>query len=113
MCELAVLQCARTRLARDSGRRLTAEVVPPMAREQHDSFAAHLRRFRTAARLTQAQLAERAGLSEKAISALERGERHHPHPHTVTALATALHLSDADHTALSASIPPRGTVELF
>ena len=38
-------------------------------------FGDELRRLRTAAGLTREQLAERAGLSPKAISALERGER--------------------------------------
>ena len=83
-----------------------------MAREQYDSFAAYLRRFRTAARLTQQQLAEHAGLTEKAISALERGERRRPHPHTVAALATALHLSDDERAALVATVPQRGTGEM-
>ena len=83
-----------------------------MAREQDDSFATYLRRFRTAARLTQQQLAERAGLTEKAISALERRERRHPHPHTVAALATALCLSDDERAALAAAVPPRGPVEM-
>jgi predicted ATPase/class 3 adenylate cyclase len=39
------------------------------------SFAALLRRYRRAAGLTQEQLAERAGLSARAVSDLERGDR--------------------------------------
>lgn len=58
--------------------------------------------------MTQERLAERAGLSAKAISALERGERRHPYPHTVRALATALDLEVEDRALLEGSIAPRG-----
>src|SRR5215467_2551715 len=59
--------------------------------------------------VTQEQLAERAGISAKAISALERGERTHPYPHTVSALAGALQLSEAERLALQAAVPKRGS----
>lgn len=39
------------------------------------SFGALLRQFRTNSRLTQAELAERAGLSADAVGTLERGVR--------------------------------------
>ena len=45
-----------------------------------EAFGARLRRLREAAGLTQEELAERAGLAAKAISALERGERQYPYP---------------------------------
>ncbi len=66
-----------------------------------------LRRLRERAGLTQEQLAGRAGLSAKAISALERGERRHPYPHTVRALAAALGLSRDEHAVLQAGVPSR------
>ncbi|WP_323100318.1 ATP-binding protein [Intrasporangium sp. YIM S08009] len=71
------------------------------------AFGARLRALREARSLTQEELSERAGLSVKAISALERGERLRPHPHTVRSLADALHLDDAERAGLVASVPRR------
>ena len=76
--------------------------------EAHPPFAARLRRARHAAGLTQEELAERAGLTPNAISALERGEHRHPYPATVRALVRALALPEAQGAALAASAPPRG-----
>jgi transcriptional regulator with XRE-family HTH domain len=59
-------------------------------------FADLLRHHRTGAALTQEELAERAGLSRNAISALERGERSRPQRATVELLATALGLAGDD-----------------
>ncbi len=67
------------------------------------AFGVQLRRYRTRAGLTQEALAEQAGLTAHAISALERGERRHPYPHTVEALAQALHLSADEQAALLAA----------
>ena len=75
---------------------------------QLTSFSAQLRQLRERSGLTQEQLAERAGLTANAISALERGERRHPYPHTVQALAAALALSNEDRAALLAAVPKRG-----
>lgn len=55
-----------------------------------------LRTFRTRAGLTQAALAERAGLSEQAISVLERGTRSRPRMDTVRGLSKALDLTPAE-----------------
>jgi transcriptional regulator with XRE-family HTH domain/tetratricopeptide (TPR) repeat protein len=55
-----------------------------------------LRTFRTRAGLTQAALAERAGLSEQAISVLERGTRSRPRADTVRSLTQALNLTPAE-----------------
>src|SRR5688572_31113351 len=77
------------------------------AREGSGDFGGQLRRHREAAGLSQEELAERAALTAKAISALERGERQHPYPQTLRALADALNLSDADRSALIASVPNR------
>jgi predicted ATPase/DNA-binding XRE family transcriptional regulator len=64
-----------------------------------------LRQLREAAGLTQEELASRAGLTAKAISMLERGERRRPYPHTVRSLADALGLSQDERAALLAAVP--------
>ncbi len=71
------------------------------------TFGEKLREFRRTASLSQEELAERSGLTAAAIGALERGERRHPYPHTVAALASALGLSNPDRQALAALVPPR------
>lgn len=71
------------------------------------SLAGRLRVLREAAGLSQEELAERAGLSSHAISALERGTRTRPYPHTLRALCDALG-ADADARAgLVAAVPAR------
>jgi predicted ATPase/DNA-binding XRE family transcriptional regulator len=75
--------------------------------EEPLSFGQRLRQLREAAGLTQEALAERAGLSAKAISALERGRRQRPYPHTVHALADALQLAEDERAALAGTIPNR------
>jgi transcriptional regulator with XRE-family HTH domain len=76
------------------------------------SFGTLLRQFRQAAGLSQEQLAERAGLTAKAIGALERGERQHPYPQTLQALAQALGLADAERQTLFGAVHRReGTAE--
>jgi predicted ATPase/DNA-binding XRE family transcriptional regulator len=64
------------------------------------AFATMLRRQRVAAGLSQAMLAERAGLSVRGISDLERGVRQIPHPATVARLAEALGMKPAEWAAL-------------
>ena len=56
-------------------------------------FGGLLRRYRTAAALSQEELAARAGLSPRGISDLERGARTAPRLETVRLLADALGLS--------------------
>ncbi len=58
------------------------------------TFAHVLRGLRERAGLTQAELAGAAGLTSSAVSALERGARTRPYPHTVRSLARALELDD-------------------
>lgn len=70
-------------------------------------FGELLRALRERAGLTQEELAERAGLTSHAVSALERGTRTRPYPHTVRALIGALGASDAERSALLASVPIR------
>ena len=74
---------------------------------EHDGFGQQLRSRRERAGLTQEELAIRAGLTPHAISALERGTRTHPYPHTVRSLADALDLSEAERSALINSVPRR------
>ena len=70
------------------------------------SFGEALRRLRAAAGLSQEDLAERAGLSVRGISDLERGARLAPHLHTVRLLADALGATDRDRAALLAAARP-------
>jgi transcriptional regulator with XRE-family HTH domain len=71
--------------------------------EQQGEFGSLLQRHRLAAGLSQQRLAERAGLSRRGISDLERGERRTPHGDTVRRLARALGLAAPDRTALLAA----------
>jgi predicted ATPase/transcriptional regulator with XRE-family HTH domain len=75
----------------------------------HDqgSFGVRLRRERETLGLSQEELAERAGLSSHAVSALERGTRTRPYPHTVRALADALGLEGTGRADLISSVPAR------
>ncbi len=75
-----------------------------MATALDASFAALLRRYRVAAGFSQETLAERAGLSTRAISDLERGARHAPYRETVRLLADALALAPTDRQALEAAV---------
>jgi DNA-binding CsgD family transcriptional regulator/transcriptional regulator with XRE-family HTH domain/tetratricopeptide (TPR) repeat protein len=59
-------------------------------------FGERLRRARLAAGLTQEELAERAGLSVRGISDLERGARRSPRRDTLALLADALQLDEAE-----------------
>src|SRR5215210_7492152 len=70
-------------------------------------FGERLRRLRESAGLTQEELASRAGLTAKAVSALERGERKRPYPHTVRSLADALGLSEEERAALAEAVRRR------
>jgi predicted ATPase/transcriptional regulator with XRE-family HTH domain len=71
------------------------------------SFAVLLRRYRERARLSQEELAERAGLTGQAIGALERGVRARPYPSTVRRLSEALALAEGEQATLMAVLPPR------
>src|ERR671913_1884585 len=72
-------------------------------------FAELLRRMREAAGMTQEELAERAGLTTYGVSALERGVRTRPYPHTVRALAEALDLDTDARAELVAAVPRRAS----
>jgi predicted ATPase/transcriptional regulator with XRE-family HTH domain len=68
------------------------------------TFGTLLRRYRLAAGLSQDRLAERAGMSAQALSALENGRRQAPYRHTVALLAGALDLSPAETALLEAAV---------
>lgn len=70
------------------------------------SFGALLRRYRTMGGLTQESLAERAGISTRAVSDLERGINHAPRAETLELLAAALRLSTEERAALIAAAHP-------
>ncbi|HEY1298491.1 MAG TPA: helix-turn-helix domain-containing protein [Chloroflexota bacterium] len=74
-----------------------------MSTDERPSFGDVLRRHRVAAGLTQEELAERAGLSARAITDLERGVRRFPYPDTIARLGEALALGYSDRTALRAA----------
>src|SRR5215470_7057308 len=84
-----------------------------MATAQTNAFSVLLRQHRRSLRLTQAELAERAGYSMVYISMLERGART-PLPATVARLAQVLDLPPHDRVALQAAarrLPPAGTTD--
>lgn len=74
-----------------------------------EGFGDRLRRLRRSSGLSQEELAGRAGLAPAAIGALERGDRRHPYPATVAAIAAALGLPEAERTALFTAVPRRGS----
>ncbi len=69
-------------------------------------FGQLLRRHRLEAGLSQDELAERAGLSTRGVSDLERGRRTSPRAETVRLLAGALELNPMDRAALVAAAHP-------
>jgi non-specific serine/threonine protein kinase len=70
------------------------------------AFGALLRGYRRAAGLTHEALAERAGLSARAISDLERGVARAPRPASLRLLAEALGLAPEARAALAAAARP-------
>jgi len=71
------------------------------------TFGRLLRQFRRDADLTQEELAERAGLSARAVSDLERGVKQAPHEATIDMLADALELSADNREVLRRTVPRR------
>ncbi|MDQ2785891.1 MAG: tetratricopeptide repeat protein [Chloroflexota bacterium] len=86
---------------------------PPIAEASRSpaTFRHLLRRLRLAAGLTQEALAERAGLSVRTLSDLERNDRVRPRPATVALLATALTLAGRDRAIFDAAA--RGETAVF
>jgi predicted ATPase/DNA-binding CsgD family transcriptional regulator/transcriptional regulator with XRE-family HTH domain len=73
-------------------------------------FGELLRYHRAKARLTQEQLAARAGVSAVTIAALEHGRRRAPRSATVDLLASALQLSHAERAAFDTAARPLGAI---
>ena len=71
------------------------------------SFSALLRKYRRLAGLSQEELAERADLSRRTISDLERGVKSTPQPSTLELIVEALELSGPDRQSLLGSVPRR------
>ncbi len=69
-------------------------------------FGALVRRHRTAAALSQEELALRAGLSIRAVSDMERGRTRRPFLRSVRQLADALELPPLERTQLIAAVEP-------
>jgi len=82
---------------------MTSTIAGTVGFGSQSTFGDRLRRLRLDAGLTQEALAERTGISSKAIGALERGDRRYPHSHTVAMLAAGLGVE------ISALDPPRRT----
>jgi predicted ATPase/DNA-binding XRE family transcriptional regulator len=72
--------------------------------DQASAFGHLLWQYRRAAGLTQEALAERAGLSVRGVSDLERGARRAPHRETVRLLADALALGSAERASLERAV---------
>src|SRR5207302_3118530 len=70
------------------------------AHAQALSLGERLRCYRARAGLTQEELAERAGLSVRGLSDLERGGRRFPYPDTLARLADVLELGEPERAAL-------------
>jgi transcriptional regulator with XRE-family HTH domain/tetratricopeptide (TPR) repeat protein len=81
-----------------------------MALASSPSFGARLKRERKARGLTQEALAERAGLSSRAISDLERGVNRTPRKETLRLLAEALQLSPESRARLEEAVLAAVTV---
>lgn len=79
-----------------------------MSKMRGNTFGERLRNLRESAGLTQEELAAKAGMTAKGVSAIERGERKRPYPHTVRSLADALNLSEAERASLFSAIPKLG-----
>ena len=72
-----------------------------IAAEERGAFAGLLRHYRETASLTQEELAERSGLTSRAISDMERGRTIRPYLSSVRLLADALDLSGQDRAQLT------------
>lgn len=71
-----------------------------MATAEEITFGTVLRRYRRSRALSQGELAERAGLSARSISDLERGARRSPYPETLRLLIGALGLADYEQAEM-------------
>jgi predicted ATPase/transcriptional regulator with XRE-family HTH domain len=77
-----------------------------MTAREPESLSALIRRFRLVAGLSQEQLAERSGLSVRAVSDIERGRRQSTRPETLRMLADGMELRDKDRESLLQAARP-------
>jgi non-specific serine/threonine protein kinase len=82
-----------------------------MATSETPTFGDLLRQYRRAAGLTQEELADRAQVSPRAISDLERGARNRPWRETIELVAGALGLSAAERAKLEIAARQAGRPE--
>ena len=104
-----MLRCARVPFAAPT-RWITVGNGLAWRHDDHPPIGHLLRRLRTAAALSQEELAERAGLSVRALSDLERGVHQAPRLETVRMLADALDLGEHDRAELLAAARPEWQV---
>jgi len=71
-----------------------------LASDSSASFGERLREHRRIAEITQEELANRAGVSPRSISEIERGSGHVPRRETVALLGAGLGLTVAEQEAL-------------
>jgi transcriptional regulator with XRE-family HTH domain len=81
-------------------RAMTVFTAPGPDDEVSGSFGTLLRGYRSASGLTQEDLAERSGVSVRAIADMERGRTTRPFRHSVRRLADALDMRDAEREQL-------------
>jgi transcriptional regulator with XRE-family HTH domain len=81
-----------------------------MQAERSRSFAGLLREHRRAAGMTQEELAERSGISPRALRKLESGASQVPRRDTVQLLARALNLGEPERLVLQDSVQRRAPV---
>ena len=77
-----------------------------MSGPDRSGFGTLLRRYRLSAGLTQEALAERAGISAKAISELERNPNRLPRLDTIALVAEALGLDGQERARLLGAVRP-------
>src|SRR5215218_9320048 len=94
---------------------LNSRVEPGRAAmsESRPSFGNLLRQLRSAAALSQEELADRAGLSRRGVSDLERGLSQAPRLETVRLLAHGLALADNERALLLAAARPARESEIL
>src|SRR3954471_700959 len=88
------------------------QLRPGMTRSELPPIGQLLRRLRTAAALSQEELAERAGASVRAVSDLERGVHQAPRVETVRLLADTLRLGEHQRGELLAAARPAAIYSL-
>jgi transcriptional regulator with XRE-family HTH domain/tetratricopeptide (TPR) repeat protein len=89
----------------------TRDIVGSVVQDR--DFGPVLRRYRVGAGLTQEELAQRAGLSVRAVSDMERGRTRKPFLRSVRQLANALGLPPAERALLIAAAEPEASLRVL